>query len=150
MVSEHGVGDGIERYGHLHFYALRKLARDNMVRGLPVIEQVDQLCGDEAAPHHVPGGSEVQVAGIAGLGPWRSPISPATPGGRRHFLLLVDDKSRYMWVRLLSTKDEAPTVIKQWKACVEAETGRVLRVLRTDNGVSSHQLSLENGVQIRG
>ena len=25
------------------------------------------------------------------------PVTPATPGGRRYFLLLVDDHSRYMW-----------------------------------------------------
>jgi transposase InsO family protein len=35
---------------------------------------------------------------------------------------------------LLSSKDEASTVIKQWKALAEAETGRVLQVLCTDLG----------------
>jgi hypothetical protein len=40
------------------------------------------------------------------------PITSATSGGRHHFLLLVDDKSRYMWVRLLSSKDEVLNVIK--------------------------------------
>lgn len=62
------------------------------------------------------------------------PITPAMPGGRRHFLLLVDDCSRYMWVTLLGTKDETPAAIKRWKALVEAEMRRVLKVLRTDNG----------------
>jgi hypothetical protein len=33
-----------ERFGHLHFDALRKLARDDMVRGLPEIEHIEQLC----------------------------------------------------------------------------------------------------------
>ena len=50
-------------------------------------------------------------------------ITPATPGGRRHFLLLIDDLSWYMWVRLLRSKDEAPAAIKQWQALVEVETG---------------------------
>jgi hypothetical protein len=49
------------------------------------------------------------------------PVTPATPGGRRYFLLLVDDLSRYMWVVVLGSKGEA-------------ECGRKLRVLRTDNG----------------
>lgn len=35
------------------------------------------------------------------------PISPATPAGKRYFLLLVDDKSRYMWVTLLQSKNQA-------------------------------------------
>ena len=52
------------------------------------------------------------------------PVTPATSGGRRYFLLLVDDLSRYMWVMVLGSKGEA----------AEAECGRKLRVLRTDNG----------------
>ena len=32
------------RYGHLNFDALHKLARQDMVHGLPVVEHVDQLC----------------------------------------------------------------------------------------------------------
>jgi hypothetical protein len=32
------------RYGHIHFDALRKLAKGEMVRGLPLIKRVGQLC----------------------------------------------------------------------------------------------------------
>src|SRR4051794_33490968 len=32
------------------------------------------------------------------------PISPATMGGRKYFLLVVDDASRYMWVEFLKSK----------------------------------------------
>jgi hypothetical protein len=31
-------------FGHLNFRALRSLAREGMVRGLPEIEHTDQLC----------------------------------------------------------------------------------------------------------
>ena len=37
-----------------------------------------------------------------------------------------------MWLHLLSSKDEAPAAIKQFQALVETETGKKLRVLRTD------------------
>jgi hypothetical protein len=33
-----------ERFGHLHFDALHQLAKDDMVRGLPVINHVSQFC----------------------------------------------------------------------------------------------------------
>jgi transposase InsO family protein len=94
------------------------------------------LRSEEVEKNILLGGGEVQGAGLLDLvhGDLCGPITPATPGGCRHFLLLVDDHSRYMWVRLLNTKDEAASAIKQWQALVEAETGRVLRVLRTDNG----------------
>jgi transposase InsO family protein len=39
-----------------------------------------------------------------------------------------------MWLRLLSTKDEAAAAIKQFQARAEAESGKKLRVLRTDRG----------------
>jgi hypothetical protein len=57
----------------------------------------------------------------------------ATPGGRRYFLLLVDDVSRYMWAILLDTKATASDAIKRHQAAAE-ECGRKLRVLRIDNG----------------
>jgi transposase InsO family protein len=62
------------------------------------------------------------------------PISPATPGGKRYFLLLVDDKSRFMWLALLAAKSDTLAALKKFQAKVEVETGRHLRVLRTDNG----------------
>jgi transposase InsO family protein len=61
------------------------------------------------------------------------PVTPATPEGRRYFLLLVDDLSRYMWVVVLGSKGEAANAIKRAQAAAEAECGRKLRVLRTDN-----------------
>jgi transposase InsO family protein len=61
-------------------------------------------------------------------------VTPATPGGRRYFLLLIDDLSRYIWVVVLGTKGEATNVIRCVQAAAEAECGRKLHVLRIDNG----------------
>ena len=47
------------------------------------------------------------------------PITPATNGGRWYFL---------------TSKDEAAEAIKKFKARMEAESGKKLRVLRTDRG----------------
>jgi hypothetical protein len=60
-------------------------------------------------------------------------MTPATPGGWRFFLLLVDDVSRYMWVVLLDTKAVAADVIKRHQAAVGKEYGHKLWVLHTDN-----------------
>ena len=62
------------------------------------------------------------------------PITPATPSGRKYFILLVDDCSRYMWLQLLTSKTEAAEAVKKFKARAEAESGKKLRVLRTDRG----------------
>jgi transposase InsO family protein len=61
------------------------------------------------------------------------PVTPATPGGRRYFLLLIDDLSRYMWVMILGSKGEAVNAIRRVQVAAEAECDRKLRVLRTDN-----------------
>jgi hypothetical protein len=55
-------------------------------------------------------------------------------GGRRYFLLLVDDHSRYMWVLVLGSKGEVADAIRRTQAAAEAKCGRKLRVLCTDNG----------------
>jgi transposase InsO family protein len=62
------------------------------------------------------------------------PVTLATPGGRRYFLLLIDDLSRYMWVVVLRSKGEAADAIRRAQATTEAECGHKLRVLCTDNG----------------
>ena len=62
------------------------------------------------------------------------PIAPSTPGGRRYFLLLVDDATRYMWVALLISKDMDADAIKHLQAMAEKQSGKKLRTLRTDNG----------------
>jgi transposase InsO family protein len=62
------------------------------------------------------------------------PISPVTPGGRRYFLLLMDDHTRYMWVVLISGKGDAAALVRQVQAAAKAESSRKLRVIHTDNG----------------
>jgi len=62
------------------------------------------------------------------------PVMPATPGGRRFFLLLVDDATRFMWVSLLTAKSATADAIKRVQAEAEKVCERKLRVLRTDNG----------------
>jgi transposase InsO family protein len=62
------------------------------------------------------------------------PIDPPTPGGKRYFLLLVDDHSRYMWISLLATKDQASAAIKKFQAAAELESGHKLKLLRTARG----------------
>ena len=49
------------------------------------------------------------------------PIKPATLGGKTLFLLLVDDKSRFMWLILLQAKSEAAKAVKRIQVRAEAE-----------------------------
>jgi transposase InsO family protein len=62
------------------------------------------------------------------------PISPATPRGKKYFLLLMDDLSRYMWVAMIPFNDRAAAAIKDIQARVEGESVLKLKVLHTDRG----------------
>ncbi|CAA7409651.1 unnamed protein product [Spirodela intermedia] len=135
------------RLGHVNMTALQKMAREELVRGLPAVGQVDQLCeaclagkqkrspfpqqGEYRARHVL----ELVHSDLCG------PIAPETPNGSKYFLLFVDDRSRYMWVAMLRSKDRAAVAIKEIKARVEGESGLKLGALRTDRGgeFTSHE-----------
>ena len=61
-------------------------------------------------------------------------IRPKTLGGKNYFLLIVDDNTRYMWIELLTTKDEAFKCFKRVMALAETEQGGRLRAFRSDRG----------------
>jgi hypothetical protein len=128
------------RFGHINFGALRKMAREGLVRGLPLLSQVDQVCEACLAGKHMrmpfPHDAQRHATDVLELlhGDLCGPITPVTPSGKRYFLLLVDDHSRYMWVALLATKDEAPVVIRHIQAAAKRKSGKQLRALRTDQG----------------
>jgi len=125
------------RFGHLHFAALRKMGRDGLVHGMPLLTQVEHVCDACLAgkhrrapfPHRTQGCSSEVLQLLHG--DLCGPITLPTPSGNRYFLLLVDDYSRYMWLALLPSKDAA---IKRIQAAAERKLGKLVRALRTDRG----------------
>uniref|UniRef100_A0A8R7VB64 GAG-pre-integrase domain-containing protein n=1 Tax=Triticum urartu TaxID=4572 RepID=A0A8R7VB64_TRIUA len=87
-------------YGHLNFQALRQLGQKEIVRGLPCINHVDQVCDgcligkQRRAPFPREGNFRASKALKLVHGDLCGPITPATPAGNRYFLLVVDDFSR--------------------------------------------------------
>jgi transposase InsO family protein len=107
---------------------------------MPCITHVEQLCEACLAGKHwrAPFPQVAKYRATAPLelvhGDLCGPISPATPAGNRYFLLLVDDYSRFMWIKLLRTKDEATDAIRWFQAGAEVELRHTLCVFRTDHG----------------
>ena len=128
------------RYGHLNFRSLRDLGTKRMVEGMPLIKRAEQVCdGCALGKQHrtpFPRASEYRANAVLELvhGDLCGQITPPTPGGKAYFLLIVDDHSRFMWLELLATKDEALTYFKKFKTAAEVESGRRLKALRTDRG----------------
>ncbi|RZC11614.1 Retrovirus-related Pol polyprotein from transposon TNT 1-94 [Glycine soja] len=62
------------------------------------------------------------------------PSSTPSFGGRRYFLLFVDDYTRMMWVYFIQQKSDAFFCFKEFKALVKKQSGHSLKILRTDRG----------------
>jgi hypothetical protein len=128
------------RLGHVNMPVLRRMVNQELVRGMPSLEQVEGVCEacmtgkqrrtafpDQAA-WRAEHGLELVHGDLCG------PISPATPGGNSYFLLLVDDHSRFMWISTLVSKNQAAAAIMDFQARAEGESGHKLSMLRTDRG----------------
>ncbi|GKB23755.1 retrovirus-related pol polyprotein from transposon TNT 1-94 [Tanacetum coccineum] len=57
-----------------------------------------------------------------------------TRGGNRYFITFIDDCSRYTYVYLLKSKDQAFETFKIYKAEVENQRGKIIQILRSDRG----------------
>nr|GEW64184.1 retrovirus-related Pol polyprotein from transposon TNT 1-94 [Tanacetum cinerariifolium] len=62
------------------------------------------------------------------------PMRIASINGKRYVLVIVDDYSRYTWVQLLKSKDEAPEVIKTFLKRISILLKSPVIIIRTDNG----------------
>lgn len=146
------------RLAHLRFDGMQRMARGGLVRGLLHIKHVDELCEvclagkqrrllfPEKAWYWAEKPLELVDGDLCG------PITPATPGGRRYMLLLVDGRSRFIWVVLLASKDEVERAIIKFQAAAEVECSHKLRVQRTNRGgeftlATFYEHSTEQGVQ---
>jgi hypothetical protein len=68
-------------------------------------------------------------------------INPLSDGCKRYIITFIDDYSWKIWVYFFQEKYEAFKAFKRYKAVVENETNRPIKVLRTDNGkgYNSHE-----------
>ena len=57
-----------------------------------------------------------------------------TRGGKRYFITFIDDYTRYFYVYLLRSKDEALDVFKHYKNEVENQLSRKIKAIRSDRG----------------
>ncbi|GJR49848.1 retrovirus-related pol polyprotein from transposon TNT 1-94 [Tanacetum coccineum] len=58
----------------------------------------------------------------------------ASINGKRYILVIVDDYSRFTWVRFLKTKDEAPEAIIKCIKNIQVRLNATVRNVQTDNG----------------
>ncbi|GJR86154.1 retrovirus-related pol polyprotein from transposon TNT 1-94 [Tanacetum coccineum] len=129
------------RLNHLNFGTLNELARKDLVRGLPKLKyEKEHLCpscqlGKSKKSSHplktVNTNTEILNTLHMDL---CGPMRVESINGKKYILVVVDDYTRFGWVRFLRTKDETPEVIKKFIILTQRALNATVRYLRTDNG----------------
>ncbi|GJS35850.1 retrovirus-related pol polyprotein from transposon TNT 1-94 [Tanacetum coccineum] len=132
------------RLNHLNFGTLNELARKNLVRGLPMLKyNKDHLCpscqlGKSKKASHPLKTENTNTEVLHSLhmdlcGPMRT----ESINGKKYVLVIVDDYTRFGWVRFLRTKDETPQVIEKFIVKTQRALNATVRFVRTNkiNGI---------------
>ena len=76
--------------------------------------------------------------------------STPSRGGKKYFITFIDDCTRYCYVYLLNSKDEAIDAFRQYKTEVENQLDKKIKMIRSDRGGEYEspfaEICLENGI----
>ncbi|GKB80409.1 retrovirus-related pol polyprotein from transposon TNT 1-94 [Tanacetum coccineum] len=72
------------------------------------------------------------------------PMRIASVNGKKYILVIIDDYSRFIWVKFLASKDEAPDFIIKFVKIIQVRLNSTVRNIHTDNGTEFVIQTLEN------
>nr|GFC92295.1 putative ribonuclease H-like domain-containing protein [Tanacetum cinerariifolium] len=107
------------RLSHLNFGAINHLARHGLIRGLPKLKfEKDHLCsacsmGKSTKKSYKPKSEDTNQEKLYLLHmDLYGPMRVESINGKKYILVIVDDYSRFTWVKFLRSKDETPMFIR--------------------------------------
>ncbi|GJY55734.1 retrovirus-related pol polyprotein from transposon TNT 1-94 [Tanacetum coccineum] len=125
----------------MNFGAINHLARHGLVRGLPKLKfEKEHLCSACAMDKskkkpHKPKSEDTNQEKLNLLHmDLCGPMCVASVNGKKYILVIVDDYSRFTWVKCLRSKDEAPDFIIKFLKMIQVWLKVPVRRIRTDNG----------------
>ncbi|GJW38705.1 retrovirus-related pol polyprotein from transposon TNT 1-94 [Tanacetum coccineum] len=129
------------RLNHLNFGTINDLARIDLVRGLPRLKfEKDHLCsacqlGKSKKHTHKPKteNSNLGVLNTLHMDLCRL-MRVQTINGKKYILVIVDDYSRFTWVKFLRSKDETPEFVIKFLKQIQVGLNKTIRYIRIDNG----------------
>ncbi|GKE42326.1 retrovirus-related pol polyprotein from transposon TNT 1-94, partial [Tanacetum coccineum] len=129
------------RLSHLNFGTINHLARHGLVRGLPKLKfEKEHLCsacamGKSKKKLHKPKSEDTNQEKIYLLHiDLCGPMRVTSVNGKKYIFVIVDDYSRFTWVKCLSSKDEATNFIIKFLKMIQVRLKTPVRRIRTDNG----------------
>nr|GEV74523.1 retrovirus-related Pol polyprotein from transposon TNT 1-94 [Tanacetum cinerariifolium] len=63
------------------------------------------------------------------------PMRDVSINGKKYILVIMDDYSRFTWVKFLASNDEAPDFIIKFLKMIQVRLNSTVRNIRTDNGI---------------
>nr|GEX61834.1 retrovirus-related Pol polyprotein from transposon TNT 1-94 [Tanacetum cinerariifolium] len=126
---------------HLNFGAINHLARQGLVRGLHKLKfEKDHLCsacakGKSKKKSHKPKSKDTNQEKLYLLHmDLYGPMRVKSVNGKKYIFVIVNDYSRFTWVKCLRSKDEAPYFIIKFLKLIQVRLKVPVRRIRTDNG----------------
>nr|GFB60268.1 retrovirus-related Pol polyprotein from transposon TNT 1-94 [Tanacetum cinerariifolium] len=160
------------RLSHLYFGAINHLARQGLVRGLPKLKfEKDHLCsacamGKSTRKAHKPKFEDTNQEKLYLLYmDLCGPMHVESVNEKKYILVIVDDYSRFTWVKFLRSKDETPDFIIKFLKMIQVRLKVLVRRIHTDNGTEfvnqtlreyyeevgiSHEISVARSLQQNG
>ncbi|GJR76651.1 retrovirus-related pol polyprotein from transposon TNT 1-94 [Tanacetum coccineum] len=129
------------RLSYLNFGAINHLERHGLVRGLAKLKfEKDHLClacamGKSKKQSHKPRSEDTNqeklyLPHMDLYGPMRV----ASVNRKRYILFIVDDYSRFTWVKFLASKEEALDFIIKFLKMIQVRLNATVRNIHIDNG----------------
>ncbi|GKF41747.1 retrovirus-related pol polyprotein from transposon TNT 1-94 [Tanacetum coccineum] len=129
------------RLSHLNFGAINYLARHGLVQGLLKLKfEKDHLCsacamGKSKKKRNKPKSEDTNQEKLYLLHmDLCGPMRVASVNGKKYILIIIDDYSRFTWVKFLRSKDEALDFIIKFLKMIQVQLQVTVRRIRTDNG----------------
>ncbi|GKE82116.1 retrovirus-related pol polyprotein from transposon TNT 1-94 [Tanacetum coccineum] len=129
------------RLSHLNFGAINHLARHGLVRRLPKLKfEKDHMCSACAMgkikkkPHKPKSEDTNQEKLYLFHMDLCGPMRVTSVNGKKYILVIVNDYTRFTWVKCLRSKDEAPDFIIKFLKMIQVWLKVSVRRIKADNG----------------
>ncbi|GJT74320.1 retrovirus-related pol polyprotein from transposon TNT 1-94 [Tanacetum coccineum] len=133
---------------HLNFGTINNLVRKDLVRGLPRLKfEKDHLCsacqlGKSKKHTNSPKTENTNLEVLNTLHmDLCGPMRVQTINGKKYILVIVDDYSRFTWVKFLRSKDETLEVVIKFLKQIQVSLNKTVRFICTDTEFVNHDLT---------
>ncbi|RVX14987.1 Retrovirus-related Pol polyprotein from transposon TNT 1-94 [Vitis vinifera] len=127
------------RLGHFHHVGLLYMQKQNLVKGVPLLE--DKLADCVACQYGKQtrrpfpqtawrAMHKLQLVHTDVGGPQKTP----SLNGSKYYIAFIDDYTRFCWIYFLKSKSEVANVFWKYKAWVENQSNCRMQKIRSDNG----------------